>query len=255
MDHRSSSGRGSWGQPLSLYIRDLRRCKPMTREEEHAIATEYARTRDEQLARRLVESNLRLVIKIAGDYSRFQASLVDLIQEGNIGLLEAVTRFDPNRGVRLASYAGWWIRAYILKYLLDTARIVRIGRTRAGRRGFFHGQAPPADLSLDDAIGSEDSARTFLDFVADASHEPADATLEGAELQEVLREHARRFGEALDEREAAVFHDRLLAEEPKPRKEIASRFALSRERIRQIENRLIDRFRVFVAPALGLATA
>src|SRR5882757_8782223 len=97
---------------LGRYIRDLRRCKPMTREHEHEVATEYRRTGDAHLAQQLVEANLRLVIKIAAEYSRFQGNLADLVQEGNLGLLDAVSRFEPERGVRLVSYAGWWIRAY-----------------------------------------------------------------------------------------------------------------------------------------------
>lgn len=255
MEKRKSSGDRPPAQPLlSRYIRDLRRCKPMTREYEQELAWEYVRTQDTRIAQQLVEANLRLVIKIAAEYSRFHGNLADLVQEGNIGLLEAVTRYDPQRGVRLASYAGWWIRAFILKYILDTARIVRAGRSRAERRGFFHGQAPPTDVSLDDPIGSDDSSTTLLDRFADQRNEPADNSLESAQLQAILRTEMERFGDELGEREAAVFRERLLAEEPLPRKEIASRYSLSRERIRQIEKRLLDRFRLFVSPSLGLAS-
>src|SRR4051812_36820600 len=148
MDKRKASGESSHSPALlARYIRDLRRCKPMTREYEQTVAKEYQRTGDGALAKQLVEANLRLVIKIAAEYSRFHGNLADLVQEGNLGLLEAVSRYDPDRGVRLASYAGWWIRAYILKYILDTARIVRAGRSRAERRGFFPRQTPPPPLS------------------------------------------------------------------------------------------------------------
>ncbi len=225
----------------------------MTREHEHEIATEYLRTGDVALGKQLVESNLRLVIKIAAEYSRFHGNLADLVQEGNLGLLEAVSRYDPTRGVRLASYGGWWIRAYILKYILDTARIVRAGRSRAERRGFFHGQAPPIDVSLDDPLGGDESSATLLDRLADGRIEPADTAFEVAQLQAILRQEVSRFGEGLGERDATVFRERLIAEEPRPRKEIASKFALSRERIRQIEKRLLERFRSFIAPQLGLA--
>src|SRR5262245_37079363 len=169
MEKRKASGETSHGPALlARYIRDLRRCKPMTREHEQVVASEYARTGNPALAKDLVESNLRLVIKIAAEYSRFHGNLADLVQEGNLGLLEAVSRYDPNRGVRLASYAGWWIRAYILKYILDTARIVRAGRSRAERRGFFHGQAPPVDVSLDDPLGGDDPSATLMDRMTDA---------------------------------------------------------------------------------------
>lgn len=254
MEKRKASGEPSQGPALlGRYIRDLRQCKPMTREHEHQVATDYVRTGDPQLARTLVESNLRLVIKIAAEYSRFHGNLADLVQEGNLGLLEAVSRFDPTRGVRLASYAGWWIRAYILKCILDTARIVRAGRSRAERRGFFHGQAPPVDVSLDDPLGGDESSATLLDRLADQRIEAADTSLETAELHAILREEIAQFGSELGERDATVFRERLIAEEASPRKEIANRFSLSRERIRQIEKRLLERFRVFIGPSVGEA--
>jgi RNA polymerase sigma-32 factor len=256
MDKRKASGETSHSPALlARYIRDLRRCKPMTREFEQTVAKEYQRTNDPRLAKQLVEANLRLVIKIAAEYSRFHGNLADLVQEGNLGLLEAVTRYDPDRGVRLASYAGWWIRAYILKYILDTARIVRAGRSRAERRGFFHGQAPPLDVSLDDPLGGDESSATLLDRMPDGRNEPADDGFEAAQLQSILRAQMDRFGDGLGERDAAVFRDRLAAEEPLPRKEIARRFDLSRERIRQIEKRLLERFRSFVGPSLGMQPA
>jgi RNA polymerase sigma-32 factor len=256
MDKRKASAEISHSPALlARYIRDLRRCKPMTREHERDVAMEYQRTGDARLAKQLVEANLRLVIKIAAEYSRFQGNLTDLVQEGNLGLLEAVSRYDPARGVRLVSYAGWWIRAYILKYILDTARIVRAGRSRVERRGFFHGQAPPVDVSLDDPLGGDESSTTMLDRMPDGSSEPADSAVEAAELHAILCDELNRFGDGLGERDAAVFHERLMAEEPLPRKEIANRFALSRERIRQIEKRLLERFRNFAGPSLGSAAA
>jgi RNA polymerase sigma-32 factor len=160
----------------------------MTREYETKIAKEYQQTNDPALAKQLVEANLRLVIKIAAEYSRFHGNLADLVQEGNLGLLEAVSRYDPDRGVRLASYAGWWIRAFILKYILDTARIVRAGRSRAERRGFFHGQAPPLDVSLDDPLGGDDSSATLLDRMTDARDTRADDAFESAQLKNILHE-------------------------------------------------------------------
>jgi len=256
MEKRIASEPTSHGPALlARYIKDLRRCKPMTREAEQVVASEYTRTGNPKLAKQLTEANLRLVIKIAAEYSRFHGNLSDLVQEGNLGLLEAVSRYDPTRGVRLASYAGWWIRAYILKYILDTARIVRAGRSRVERRGFFHGQAPPIDVSLDDPLGGDEHSATLLDRLADGKYEPVDATLETAELQAILKEEVARFGSELGERDATVFRERLIAEEARPRKEIAGKFGLSRERIRQIEKRLLDRFRSFIGPAIGLPQA
>ncbi len=227
----------------------------MTRDQESRVACEYVRTHDSRLGQRLVEANLRLVIKIAAEYSRFHGNLGDLVQEGNLGLLEAVSRYDPQRGVRLASYAGWWIRAYILKHILDTARIVRAGRSRVERRGFFHGQAPPPDVSLDDPLGGDDSSATLLDRIPDQRAQPADAALETRQLLSILEEQLDLFTRGLGTRDAVVFRERVVADDPHPRKEVASRLALSRERIRQIEKRLIERFRNFIAPELGLTAA
>src|SRR5258708_15504744 len=115
-----------WGHPL------------LSREEEHELAVKFARTRDPELAWRLVTANLRLVVKIAHEYRRAAFSLLDLIQEGNVGLMHAVQKYDPFRGVKLSSYAAWWIRAYILRYLMDNWRMVKLGTTQAQRKLFFN---------------------------------------------------------------------------------------------------------------------
>ena len=117
---------------------DLRRCTPLTREDEHECASEYARTRAPLLARRLITANMRLVAKIAYGYRRPQCEMADLIQEGNLGLIQAVLRYDPHRGVKLSTYAAWWIRAYILKFTLDNWRLVKAGTTEPQRRLFFN---------------------------------------------------------------------------------------------------------------------
>src|SRR6266700_2770362 len=116
---------------------DLQRCVPMERDEEHRCASEYVKGRDPLLAERLITSNLRLVVKIAKGYGRAHCDMRDLIQEGNLGLIHAVERFDPDRGVKLCSYAAWWIRAYILKYTIENWRLAKTGTTQAQRRLFF----------------------------------------------------------------------------------------------------------------------
>ena len=122
---------------LTRYMAELRHHAPISREEEHELAVRWVRDGDPEAARQLVLSNLRLVVKIAFEYRRAWANTLDLIQEGNVGLAQAVQRFDPYQGTRLASYAAYWIRAHILKYLIDNIRLVRLGKSRAQRKLFF----------------------------------------------------------------------------------------------------------------------
>ena len=122
---------------LSRYLSQLRDHAPISREEEHELALRWTEQGDVEAARKLVLANLRLVVKIAMEYRRTWTNVLDLIQEGNVGLMQAVQRFDPNLGVKLSSYAAYWIRAYVLKYLLDNIRLVRLGTTRAQRKLFF----------------------------------------------------------------------------------------------------------------------
>src|SRR5450432_1053419 len=124
--------------PKTRHGFDLRRCVPLTRQDELACAIEYARTRAPHLARRLITSNMRLVAKIAFAHLRPSYDVADLIQEGNLGLIQAVLRYDPSRGVKLSTYAAWWIRAYILKFTLDNWRLVKAGTSQAQRRLFFN---------------------------------------------------------------------------------------------------------------------
>jgi RNA polymerase sigma-32 factor len=122
---------------LTAYMSQLRHHAPITREEEHELAVRWAEEGDVEAAKELVVSNLRLVVKIAMEYRRAWTNTLDLIQEGNVGLMEAVQRYDPYQGVKLSSYAVYWIRAYILKYIMDNMRSVRLGTTRASRKLFF----------------------------------------------------------------------------------------------------------------------
>src|SRR5437588_3740484 len=123
---------------LQRYMAEVSRHPLLSREEEHKLAAEFYKTRDPELAYKLVTANLRLVVKIAHEYRRAAFSLLDLIQEGNVGLMQAVQKYDPFRGVKLSSYAAWWIRAYILRYLMDNWRMVKLGTTQAQRKPFFN---------------------------------------------------------------------------------------------------------------------
>ncbi|HSY39525.1 MAG TPA: sigma-70 family RNA polymerase sigma factor, partial [Polyangia bacterium] len=123
---------------IGAYLHELRRYPLMTREEEHEVAVQFSKTAEQRLAARLITANLRLVVKIAQEYRRAHRNILDLIQEGNIGLIHAVQKYDPYRGVKLSSYASWWIRAYILKFILANWRLVKVGTTQAQRKLFFN---------------------------------------------------------------------------------------------------------------------
>jgi RNA polymerase sigma-32 factor len=158
--------------------------------------------------------------------------------------MEAVARFEPRRGVRFASYATWWIRAYLLKSLIDNARVVRAGRSRQDRRAFFQGTAPPREVPLDVPLADGPDAEPVGRSLADGRVAPVDQRLEMLELASVLRARARAFQQRLRPREAAVFAERVLSDEETPRHRLARRFSVSKERIRQIEKDLVGRFRL-----------
>jgi RNA polymerase sigma-32 factor len=219
----------------------------MTPDQELAATRAYARTREPRLGRQIAAANLRLVIKMAGGYARRSTiSIEDLVQEGTVGLMHAIEKFDPARGVRFASYATWWIRAYMLKALLDNTRLVRAGRSRTDRRGFFHGEAPLPELSLDAPMGED--GFSLLDTLAAAGPGP-DQVVEEAEAAAHIRRRARAFHQTLEPREAMVFGERFLGPEAPTLSELAVQCAVSRERVRQIEHQLVEGFRDFTQAA------
>jgi RNA polymerase sigma-32 factor len=268
------------GDSLSRYMAELRHHAPISREEEHGLAVRWREHGDVEAARRLVLSNLRLVVKIAMEYRRSWTNLLDLVQEGNLGLLQAVQRFDPEQGVKLSSYAAYWIRAYILKYLIDNIRMVRLGSSRAERKLFFrlnrekrelerqgfepepkllaerldvteedvmHMQQRLAEgeLSLDAPLTSGDSDRSFGDLIA-GSTESAEQQFGDEELRSVFLAKVHEFADGLDERERRIVDARILAEEPKTLQELGEEFGVTRERVRQLEARLVGRLREYL---------
>jgi RNA polymerase sigma-32 factor len=287
---RETSGRSiARRDPLTAYIQEIRRVPLLTREEEHELAVKFAETGDPALARRLVTANLRLVVKIAHEYRRAYKNLLDLIQEGNVGLMQAVKKYDPYRGVKLSSYAAWWIRAYILKFILNNWRLVKIGTTQAQRKLFFNlrkekekleklGFEPEhrllaerldvspeevaemerrlesSDMSLDAPVSRDDEGgRTRLDSMPSSSDVRPDVQVESGEFRELLREKLEIFAADLQGREATLFRERWLTDTPKTLQDIGDQFGISRERARQIEKRLLDRLRVYLEQELGTA--
>lgn len=278
----ASSGRSlERADPLSAYMSELRHHAPISREEEHELAVRWTEEGDVQAARRLVLANLRLVVKIAMEYRRAWTNTLDLIQEGNVGLMEAVQRYDPYQGVKLSSYAVYWIRAYILKYILDNMRSVRLGTTRAQRKLFFrlnkekrqlerqgyevtpkliaerldvseddvrsmeHSLAVP-DLSMDAPVARDDSgSATHGDFFA-AGGDSAEQNVGQAEMMRVFMDHVAEFADSLEPRDRRILDERVLADEPRTLADMGEEFGVSRERVRQLEARLVKRLREFL---------
>ena len=265
---------------LSNYMAQLSHHAPITREDEHDLAVRWTEEGDEDAGRRLVLSNLRLVVKVAMEYRRAWTNTLDLIQEGNMGLMEAVQRYDPYQGVRLSSYAVYWVRAYILKYILDNMRSVRLGTTRASRKLFFQLNkekerlqregfevspkliAERLDVSEDDVLEMENRLSrpdTYLDTpvrrgdeagrstVGDGFATPGEnveAALGSAELQRTFQHEIKDFAADLSKRDKQILYERLLKDEPRTLADMGEEFGISRERVRQLEARLIERLRV-----------
>ena len=273
--------------PLTAYMHEIRRYPLLSREEEHTLASEYVKTGDPKIARRLITANLRLVVKIAHEYKRAYRNLLDLVQEGNLGLLQAVQKYDPHRGVKLSSYAAWWIRAYMLKFILNNWRLVKIGTTQAQRKLFFNLskereklegagfvatskllaermnvpeqevtdmqlRLAASETSLDAPVGRDDEGgRTQIEMLESANASRPDVTAESDEFRGLLREKLQAFESTLSGREQTLFHERLMSDQPLTLQEVGERYQISRERARQIEARLLGRLKVYLKKELG----
>ncbi len=264
---------------LQRYLSEIRRYPILSREEEHQLAVEYKEFGNIKAAYKLLTSNLRLVVMIAREYEKAFRNLLDLIQEGNVGLMEGLKKYDPYRGVRFPSYAVWWIRAYIIRYVMNNWRMVKIGTTQAQRRLFFNlkkekekleaeGYTPGPkllaqrlevkegeivemeqrlshrDLSTDAPIG-EDQDLTLLNFLADDQETPEDHLAE-AEYRQILKKKIADFARGLKDKELFIFHKRLLTDNPLTLREIGEEFRISRERVRQIEERLKKKLKTYL---------
>jgi RNA polymerase sigma-32 factor len=269
--------------PLQRYLAEVRKHPLLSREEEQALAEAFYNQGDAEAGRRLVSSNLRLVVKIALEYYRHWMDLLDLIQEGNLGLVQAVKKFDPYRGIRLSTYSSFWIRAYILKFLMDNWRLVKIGTTQAQRKLFFNlkkekerleqlGFKPGArmlaqtlevkesevvemeqrllgqDESLDAPLG-EDEKQTREAMFAHQGPEP-ETMLADDEFARLVKTKLHEFRDRLAkegrDKEALIFDHRLLAETPLTLQEMGEKFGVSRERVRQLEGRLLGDLKDFL---------
>ncbi len=265
---------------IDRYVSEINRYRLLTREQEVALAERYRKDGDLEAAHELVVSNLRFVVKIAHEYRGYSLKLLDLIQEGNIGLMMAVKKFDASKGYRLISYAVWWIRAYIQNFIMRSWSLVKLGTTQAQRKLFFklrsereradreagdgetasvenlatrldvgetdvvdmEARLSARDFSLD--VELQDGARqTHMDLLSadGVSQEERVAEMEERQL---LRGKVYEAMEHLNEKERYIVENRLMADEPKTLQEIGQHFQISRERARQIEGNVIRKIRV-----------
>ena len=269
--------------PVRHYLLEISKYQPLTRGEEQHLARLYRDSQDKEAARRLVTSNLKLVVKIAFLYNKVYANLMDIIQEGNLGLLQAVRKFDPDRGTRLSTYASWWIKAYIIKFILENFRIVRVGTTNDRRKLLMNlrqekqrlesqGIAPTPkliahnmnvsegdvidvensirahDLSLD-ATTSSDSNLYYLETLA-STEDLIDEKLAAGELKDLIESKFAQFAEGLGERDRVILQQRLIAEEPLTLQAIGDRYGVTREAIRVSEKKLVGKVKNYMKEAL-----
>lgn len=260
---------------LDLYIKEINRFPLLTPEEEFKLAVRLKKHNDMAAAETLIVSNLRFVVKIAHEYRNYGFKLADLIQEGNIGLIHAVKKFDPYRGYRLISYAVWWIRAYIQNYIIKSWSIVKIGTTQAQRKLFFKlsqakkqlealSQKNPEfaeiaeslgvkgsevaemnlrmgsrDVSLHEFIG-DDGESSYIDFLAYEGEDQETSLIKNEETSLVKRDIAGALAN-LNERESYIIKHRVMADNPETLQEIGDRYKITRERARQIEKQALKK--------------
>jgi RNA polymerase sigma-32 factor len=264
---------------LHLYLREINHFPLLQPEEERELATRVRDTGDPAAAFRLISSHLRLVVRIAMDFQRkWMQNVLDLVQEGNVGLVRAVSKFDPDKGIKFSYYATFWIKAYILKFIMDNWRLVKIGTTQTQRKLFYNlnkerqqliarGYDPDAatlaerlnvteeqviemeqrldasDMSLDAPVNEEGlGGATRMDYLP-ALGPGIEETLGNSQISHLVQEKLRSLEPELSDKERYILKNRLLSEEPVTLREIGEHFQITRERVRQIETRLLQKVR------------
>jgi len=276
---RDTSSKPAIYDPVSAYYQTLRHYPVLTRDEEKEIAVRYLETEDVDAAYTLVTSNLKLVIKIALEYRRLWREIVDLIQEGNVGLMQAVKKYDPYRGVRFSSYAAWWVRAYIIRYIMNNTRMVKIGTTQAQRTLYFQlgkererlrrmgiepdSKAIAKSLNLKESEVEEMSMRLStgdLSLEAKRGHDgdfslydtiPAlepdtESRVADAETRSIYLEKLSEFVATLADRDRKIFTMRWMRDDPLTLQVVGEKLGITRERVRQLEARIIKNLREYL---------
>jgi RNA polymerase sigma-32 factor len=257
---------------LERYVAEISNCPVLSRKEEYDLAMKYKKDGDLETARKLITHNLRFVIKIANEYKDYGMNILDLIQEGNIGLMKAVQRFDPTKGYRLISYAVWWIRAYIQNYIIRTHSLIKLGTTEAQRKLFYklrstklkmgitdeiptpkeykaiakelkvplesviemNQRMTSKDLSLNALVSRTGEKPTYMNFIEDHAASQEDL-ISSIQEQEKVKRHLKIAVKSLNEREQYIIKNRLLKHKPLTLEELSKELKISKERVRQIE--------------------
>lgn len=270
--------------PLSLYLKQIRKYELLSAEQEAELTNALEKTGDVEVAKKLVLHNLRLVVKIAMEYHSAYQNVMDLIQEGNIGLMKAVSKYDSSKGAKLSYYASWWIRSYILKFILENFRLVKIGTSNEQKKLFYNllkeknrlvglGIDPEpkllaenlgvteksvkvmdkrlgengGEISIDASLGEGAGSHLLRDILPDSDEKNPEEIFSNTQDLELLKEHLNQFVATLGPRDKEIFKKRLLSEVPPSLQSIADEYGVTRERIRQIESRLIDNLKVYMS--------
>src|SRR6056297_3165239 len=265
--------------PIQSYLNEINRYKLLTREQEIELGRRIQEDNDQEAAYIMTTSNLRLVVKIALEFQRiWMQNLLDLIQEGNIGLVRAVKKFDPYKNVKFSYYASFWIKAYILKFIMDNWRMVKIGTTQGQRKLFFRlkkekqmlveqGFIPQPkllsdrlgvseqeinemdqrldgwDLSLDEPLKDDSDTERGEFFSSNA--ESVENQMAKKEVEGLLKEKVAEFRQQLSPRELEIFDKRIFTDTPQTLQDIGDKYDISRERVRQLEKNIVKKMRAF----------
>lgn len=263
--------------PIAKYMAEIRQYPLLSKEDEEKLTKKYYETGDPQAAEILVKANLRFVVKIASEYAKFGSRLIDLIQEGNVGLMHAIKEFNPYKGVRLITYAVWWIRGYIQEHLMKQYSMVKIGTTQNQRKLFYQLQKEKEnidklgetevikqlssklgidenevedmtkrmikrDLSLDQPI-DDDSSSSLIDLQTTDTEGLLEDVIDLKKQLNLLSDKIEEIKKQLNKKELYILEQRILAEEPKSLAEIGRERGVSREAVRQMEARVIDKIK------------
>ena len=265
---------------LERYLAEISNNPVLSREEEYELAMKYKNDGDLEAAKQLVTSNLKFVVKVANEYKNYGVNMMDIIQEGNVGLMHAVKGFDPTKGYRLISYAVWWIRAYIQNHLIKTWSLVKVGTSQAQRKLFYklrstknmlekaegtisqedyaeiadklgvtekdviemNQRMTKKDFSLDTEIASE-SESTYLDFLSTDENSNQEKIVEKNQIESSIKENIKPALEELKSRERFIIENRVLTDSPMTLEEIGKKYNISRERVRQIESAALNKIK------------